>query len=175
MALTKCAECGGPVSTEAKACPKCGAAPPKRTSLLTWIIGGVMLAAILSSVVRNNSEPPPPAAPAKSPEQVRADAEREAAWQAAVLSGTQAAVVIRRGMKNPRSFELRWAIRTAAGAVCLEYAGTNSFNAVVPGFGIVSPGSTQVAQNVPAIWNKHCAEQNGTDIKRGIEMSMPPL
>lgn len=37
MALIKCAECGGSVSTEAKACPHCGAAVGKRASYL-WLI-----------------------------------------------------------------------------------------------------------------------------------------
>lgn len=38
MALVKCRECGEQVSTSAKSCPKCGAKPPRRTSLLTWIV-----------------------------------------------------------------------------------------------------------------------------------------
>lgn len=37
MALVKCKECGSEVSTEAKACPKCGAKPPKKVGLLGWI------------------------------------------------------------------------------------------------------------------------------------------
>ncbi|SEN54749.1 zinc-ribbon domain-containing protein [Duganella sp. CF517] len=37
MALVKCKECGTEVSTEAKACPKCGAKPPKKVGLLGWI------------------------------------------------------------------------------------------------------------------------------------------
>lgn len=37
MALVKCKECGSDVSTEAKACPKCGAKPPKKVGLLGWI------------------------------------------------------------------------------------------------------------------------------------------
>lgn len=43
MALIKCAECGGEVSSKAAACPKCGAKPPAKTSLVTWIIGGIFL------------------------------------------------------------------------------------------------------------------------------------
>ncbi len=37
MALVKCKECGSEVSTEAKACPKCGAKVPKKVGLLGWI------------------------------------------------------------------------------------------------------------------------------------------
>ena len=38
MALVKCKECGEEVSNKAKACPKCGAQAPKKTSLFTWFI-----------------------------------------------------------------------------------------------------------------------------------------
>jgi zinc-ribbon domain len=38
MALVKCKECGEQVSTGAKSCPKCGAKPPKKTSIVTWTI-----------------------------------------------------------------------------------------------------------------------------------------
>src|SRR3989442_4076375 len=38
MALVKCRECGEQVSISAKSCPKCGAKPPKRTSLLTLVV-----------------------------------------------------------------------------------------------------------------------------------------
>lgn len=38
MALVKCKECKEQISTKAKACPKCGAVPPKKTSLFTWLI-----------------------------------------------------------------------------------------------------------------------------------------
>lgn len=38
MALIKCKECGGKVSTKAKTCPSCGAKPPKKTSIVTWAV-----------------------------------------------------------------------------------------------------------------------------------------
>ncbi|WP_417522269.1 zinc ribbon domain-containing protein [Marinobacter sp.] len=38
MALVKCKECGSEVSSKAKACPKCGAKAPKKTSLFTWFV-----------------------------------------------------------------------------------------------------------------------------------------
>lgn len=40
MALIKCKECGEDVSSKAKACPKCGAKVPKKTSLFTWLLLG---------------------------------------------------------------------------------------------------------------------------------------
>lgn len=41
MAMTTCKECGGPLSTKAGACPKCGA-KVKRTSIVTWLVAGVL-------------------------------------------------------------------------------------------------------------------------------------
>ena len=37
MALVKCKECGEQVSTKAKACPKCGAKPPRKTTRAAWM------------------------------------------------------------------------------------------------------------------------------------------
>ena len=38
MALVICKECGEQVSTKAKTCPSCGAKPPKKTSIVTWMV-----------------------------------------------------------------------------------------------------------------------------------------
>ena len=38
MALVKCKECNEEISSKAKVCPKCGAKPPKKTSLFTWLV-----------------------------------------------------------------------------------------------------------------------------------------
>lgn len=38
MALVKCKECGTEVSTEAKACPKCGAKPPQKMSIIRILL-----------------------------------------------------------------------------------------------------------------------------------------
>lgn len=53
MALTKCHECGNDVSTQAKACPKCGAKvkKPRRTHGRLWILLGALLA--VSIIVGN--------------------------------------------------------------------------------------------------------------------------
>lgn len=48
MALVKCNECGNEVSTKATACPKCGAARPKPTSPVAWL---VVIILVLSFVV----------------------------------------------------------------------------------------------------------------------------
>ncbi|MES2661810.1 MAG: zinc ribbon domain-containing protein [Pseudomonadota bacterium] len=54
MALVKCKECSEEVSTSAKACPKCGAKVPKKTSLFTWLVV-LLIIFILYSANQNRS------------------------------------------------------------------------------------------------------------------------
>lgn len=55
MALVKCKECGGAVSTKAKACPTCGA-KVKKTSAFTWLVL-LLLAGYLVAEVAQQSKP----------------------------------------------------------------------------------------------------------------------
>jgi DNA-directed RNA polymerase subunit RPC12/RpoP len=50
MSLLKCHECSNEVSSEAKACPKCGAKVKKPTSLIAKIVLALLGVAILSSL-----------------------------------------------------------------------------------------------------------------------------
>lgn len=183
MALVKCKECGGQVSTSAKACPACGAKPPRKTSLTTWIIGGVTLvAAYKCASVGEDAEADrqrsiaearklsdamsPEQRKAAEEEQARAAAEKvakELEFQRAV----RIAQVLKAGMKNPASFELTSLLRTNDGALCFEYRGTNSFNAVVPSYAVVPPKGRPVSGGERAIataWNAHCAHKPGEDM-----------
>jgi len=56
MALVKCKECGSKVSTGAKACPNCGAKPPKKTSLFTWLVVIFMLIVAYNSITMTPEE-----------------------------------------------------------------------------------------------------------------------
>lgn len=54
MALGNCRECGKQVSTEAKACPNCGAkAPVRKPRRWLWVLGGLLL---LGALVRPASK-----------------------------------------------------------------------------------------------------------------------
>lgn len=50
MAMSTCTECGGELSTKARACPKCGAVVPK-PKVWPWIVGVpiALIAALLIS------------------------------------------------------------------------------------------------------------------------------
>lgn len=57
MALAPCRECGTEISTEAKACPKCGAVPkrPKRTKWWLWLPLGAIAAFLGFGAVLNST------------------------------------------------------------------------------------------------------------------------
>lgn len=67
MALTKCHECSGTISSSAKACPHCGAGV-KKSSLLGKLLLGLLAFVVLSSVISAFTEKPTAAsAPAAKP------------------------------------------------------------------------------------------------------------
>jgi hypothetical protein len=123
MALITCRECKGQVSSTAKTCPHCGAKVKKPHSVAAGILGGVILVGAAIALSGGKSEPKPPPTP-----EARAAAEKASADSAADLARV---CVLRQALKNPDSFKLVQAIRTAAGELCVEYRGTNSFNAVI--------------------------------------------
>lgn len=170
MALVKCKECGKDVSTAAKACPSCGAAPPKKTGLLTWIVGGMvawgMGSCILSQTAREQNRPasPPPTA-----EQLAAKAKEDADINKALA----AARVIKSSTKDPASFQLESFYYFPGGAVCVEFRGKNSFGAVVPGKGVFDGGqrilSNADGNKFVALWNEVCTKAGGQERSGGVK------
>jgi hypothetical protein len=154
MALVECKECKTQISSEAKACPKCGAAPPKPTSRLTILIAGLFLFFILKSIFGVNSSGPSTAQSKPAPS--AADVKKEADFQQVV----NAARWVKKSVKNPKSFELEYAGYTDGGTVCIKYRATNSFNAIVPGVYVMS---NTVSGDTAALWNKHCSGHPITD------------
>lgn len=64
MALTSCKECGHQISDRAAACPHCGAKPPKRASIVAWVVALIFGAAIFKVTLNTHTTPPPTASPA---------------------------------------------------------------------------------------------------------------
>lgn len=74
MALTKCHECGQDVSTQAKACPTCGARvkKPSGTRLLLFLLAVLGVLGLIALATKDQQRQPPPSAPAPlTPEQIR--------------------------------------------------------------------------------------------------------
>lgn len=78
MALTKCKECGGQVSTKAKTCPSCGASPKKPLTMVAFIgyavLGSVLLGVIGSRIERNEASLTPEQRQAKDQARVQRQA-----------------------------------------------------------------------------------------------------
>lgn len=70
MSTTTCKDCGNTVSTDAAACPKCGAPIKKKTSWLTLTVGAVFAFLFLSVIMVDRPETPTSTTPAK-PDPVR--------------------------------------------------------------------------------------------------------
>lgn len=148
MALTPCRECGKDMSTDARACPHCGAKPPYRPSLAFILIAGLLVvfgvkAAIESS--RPAYQPPP-----KTAEQAAEDA----AEQRRHLAVAIAAKKLKDALREPESVEwLYMGADDAADVVCLQYRARNGFG------GMAVETMTITAQEAgpqAALWNRHC-------------------
>ena len=108
MALLICHDCKNEVSTEAKACPKCGAKVRKSMSRSTkLLLGFVGVAVFLGIAVTNQNErsaatEKAAALAARTPEQIAAAKAKDTHLQIAGIGLVQ----LKNAMKDPASFEL---------------------------------------------------------------------
>lgn len=153
MALTKCKDCSNEMSTDAAACPRCGAPAPKKTSAFTWVVAVITIVVVYQCTSSAVDRVP---GPGKSASQIAADAATEKRFQAVVAGARW----IKKSMKNPASFELVSAMLIGEDIACYTYRGTNSFNAIITSNRVIS---NTVNSGEPAAWNKHCAGKSGED------------
>lgn len=174
MALKDCKECGKPVSTQAKACPNCGAKPPQQTKELIVGIVAVAFIIFMAAVIfgdNGNSDDtadkdttPAKTAPTKTPEQIAAEAQKENRFQITVMAAT----VVKNSMRDPDS--LVWENILAndeATVICMEYRARNGFGGMNREFVVMTQDKTY--QTVAA-WNKHCTKSMNdmTYVKRAV-------
>jgi RNA polymerase subunit RPABC4/transcription elongation factor Spt4 len=151
MAIKDCKECGKPVSTEAKACPHCGADQPKPTSRLTLLFAGLVLIFVLKAISTSGDN-----SATSKPAPTAADIAKEKEFQQVVSTIRH----LKNSMKNPAAFELVSALMTQGPTLCLTYRSTNSFNAVITDRYVVSD---KVSSGTVDAWNKYCGGKSGTD------------
>jgi hypothetical protein len=115
---------------------------------MTALIGVFVVLMIYQSF--NDSNQAPKVKPEPTPEQ-QAQAAKTLQEITQVLT---VATYLKSQAKNPASFELVSAGYTSDKVVCIEYRGTNSFNAVVPGYysAIGQIGSRDLKD-----WGRRCA------------------
>lgn len=187
MAMTTCKECKTAIAVSAKVCPKCGAAQPKRTKLMTWVIGAVLLAVTVKCTLdqqashdRGVAKEVAAAAQeaAMSPaETASAVAAREAAsaaaavreqrWQELTARARLAVATLRAHANDPESFKVNQVIGLPSGAVCITYRAKNGFGAVMPGAAAVASGAMGVATNAAEV-SRLCANRSGQDLMPGL-------
>lgn len=150
MALTKCKECGGQLSTDAEACPGCGAKRPKRTSTLTWVIGGFFLFAIIAGITAKSKDTTPADAATASARQAE-DAADTKRYQAATAS----ADALKQAARDPDSLKFESiGVSVDAKVVCATYRARNGFGGMNRDAAIFVRDQGQTATT--AAWKKNC-------------------
>lgn len=163
MAITTCKECKKELSTKATTCPHCGA-KIRRTSLITWLIAIIIVPSIFIGIF-NSSSNPPPTTPAKTAEQLAADAKQDALLNIGAIG----ARALKNSMKDPEAFVLSSAVVLETGTTCYDYRAKNSFGAVLPSHAILVSSGKILSQEQDGnafvlAWNKECTKGGGRDI-----------
>lgn len=179
MALVNCLECGHAVSTEAVSCPGCGSLKfaqrtpnreqekTKSHSLLITAAAGVVVLTVMTLVLSSHGDSATTRAKvaaaveaAKTPEQRAAEAAEKAKKEADFQFAVVAARALKASLKNPASFELVSAILVdGGGPLCLEYRGTNSYNAVITERAAIKR-DYKIGK-----WALECSSKSGSDMK----------
>ncbi len=165
MAMLACKECKSPVSSEAKACPKCGAPPPKPTKTSTIVIG-IIAFAIVGSCISEQNKLSTSGNTTEAAAPVDPDAELRGTARYAI-SKAKTAVLGR--MKDPDStrFKEIVAVKTPAGGllVCGDVNAKNALGGYV-GFkpfmwttsGTVILLEDMKKQEFAKAWNGSCSK-----------------
>lgn len=161
MAIEKCRECAKEVSSEAKACPHCGAQNPvKQTSRTTLVIGGlfaIIVFGMVSQSVKKSEPVPEKQLTAEEKKNKRLDTLR-------FKTAVGALNAIKKNLKDPSSVD--WAnilVDNNADVVCVEYRAKNSYGATVLDRSSFVKGNHSKDGDV---WNKNCANKSLYDLKR---------
>lgn len=103
MALINCKECGKQVSTEAKACPHCGAKPPKKIGILGWIALAFFTILVAQCSLYNAGDNTQGIAQSQSPEQIKYQAQQK------LLSDAKFACrgFVEKSLKSPATAEFQ--------------------------------------------------------------------
>lgn len=150
MALIKCRECGKEISTEAKACPHCGAKPPYRPSLAFVLIAGLLIVFGIKASLESRT---PPQAPPKTAEQIAVE-------EAADNRTRMAYVLIRKvkeSLREPESLDVIEVFSNEkADLLCMKYRARNGFGGYVIGYYVI--GEFGDSDSVKA-WNAMCLSE----------------
>lgn len=153
MALIKCKECGSQISTNAIACPSCGAKLPRKTSKFTWFIVGLLLISIAKMMFGGEKTTEASSKIKNDPEQIAAKAVEKKRTDLAF----SLANAIKESARNPESVKFSsMMVNQDASVACTEYRAQNGFG----GNNIehVVYANDKISKKA-ADWNKHCKGQ----------------
>lgn len=164
MAMIKCKECKSDISSNAVACPKCGAKVPQSIGAIK-MIGFAIVASICFPVfyscgtVMNKfgeaGDKLKAEEDAKSPAQKVREAQERLREEAQSSIAMDTVALVKKHAKNPDSVKFSYlGVNSDSNLVCGTYRATNSFNAVVPGVVVV---------------RNHNASFSGADAKKYCE------
>jgi hypothetical protein len=165
MALITCRECKQQVSSEAKACPHCGAKPRKQVGAGTALLVIAVLCVIAYNV--SSGVDPTPAAAAPTAASRKADLE----LNAAIAAGR----MLKRSAKDPSSFKMESFLIFPGGAACYEYRAKNSFGALVPAKAVFTPPAILVTSEhdhsrFVRAWDATCTRPDGAERAGGLNL-----
>lgn len=167
MSLKPCKECGKEISTEAKACPSCGASPPKKTSIVTWAIVLFVVVMITKSILGGQSDATPEVtAIVKTPQKIEAEAAQKKREDARFDLAYSIGKGLKKSLRDPDS--LTWefvGIDEAATVACIKYRAKNGFGGMnAEAAAIVG---TKVLKST-ADWNKYCTKPHLYDLTAAV-------
>jgi ribosomal protein L40E len=159
MSLQACHECGKDVSSEATACPHCGAKvkaskvvnEKKPAGKLAYIVLG-LLAVGLVAAIANNPAPTNAATPSTAPTEQESPAKKAEylRYSAAAI----AVVAVKDAMRDPDSLKIESARTNEDGStICVKYRARNGFGGMNQSFIVYLSGKPY---RTSAAWNKHC-------------------
>jgi hypothetical protein len=165
MSMAKCRECRAEVSSEAKACPKCGIGKPvRKTSAITKVVAGFFALtfgmALIAGIDSANDTPEEKAAK----EALR---EAELAKVQPLIEAGRTARKLRDSMRDPASFELITAKDMGGGTQCFQYRARNGFGGMNVGFALSTPSGiyTENGDGFQARFKRECSGA-GADVTR---------
>lgn len=155
MSLSKCDQCGLQVSTEAKACPSCGAPPPKGISPWRVLLIGTFCLGVYSCSsgipdAHKGSDVLPPTA-----EQIETDKRADASDAARFGLAIDTAKAVRSVMRDPDSLRFdTMLVNRDATISCARYRAKNGFGGMNQEGAVVVNSSLQKATK--ANWSRYC-------------------
>lgn len=178
MALVICQECKREVSTDAKACPNCGAkvrTPKKPMSMLMKVLLGLFGVGVVAAMLTEGNRQDDikkvegQRVASMSPEQKEAEKVAKIKRDSQLQMAGAGALTIKKAMKDPEAFELKSLIVKPNGTACYEYRAKNSFGAILPGSAVLSTKGKLLTQEKDgnafvSVWNKDCTPAGGDEI-----------